>query len=156
MINKGFLFLLSAFFVIFFIIFGFGVSSFGANPPAANITKTEVSKNKSVKIYPYALKRDPFQSFVYGNGSGLSISGLPLDRYSLGSLKIIGIMESRGRYYALVQTPDKRSYIITDGSIMGIERGRVVYINANSVTVAESVPNAIGRMHLIYVVLKLA
>jgi Tfp pilus assembly protein PilP len=107
--------------------------------------------------YPYFLKRDPFQTFLYAQRTAASFKKgeLPLLRYSISSLKVVGIMNRRGKYFAMLQTPDNRSYIITVGSLVGVNRATVVSINENEVGLVERTYNILGRMQSMKVVMHL-
>ncbi|HEC25287.1 MAG TPA: hypothetical protein ENI54_04675 [bacterium] len=106
------------------------------------------AKSQSQMVYPYVLSGDPFQTFLYTRKSitSFKIGELPLLQYSLSSLKIVGIIERKGKYFAMVKTPGNRSYIITVGSIVGVDRARVTSINGNEVKLVERTYNAIGQM----------
>ena len=107
--------------------------------------------------YPYYLKRDPFQTFLYTQKHITSFKAgeLPLLQYSISSLRVVGIMNRRGKYFAMVQTPDNRSYIITTGSLVGVNRARVVSINGNKVILVERTYNILGQMRSAKVVMRL-
>jgi len=64
-------------------------------------------------------------------------------------------MNRRGKYFAMVQTPDNRSYIITTGSLVGVNRARVVSINGNKVILVERTYNILGQMRSAKVVMRL-
>ncbi len=107
--------------------------------------------------YPYFLKRNPFQTFLYVKKPAVSFKTeeMPLLRYNLSSLKIIGIMEGRGKYFAMLQTPDGRSYVITVGSVVGIDKARVTSINDDGVTLTQNTHNALGQMRAVSVTMKM-
>ncbi len=107
--------------------------------------------------YPYVLKRDPFQTFLYTKKPLVSFKAgeLPLLQYGISSLKVVGIMNRRGKYFGMIQTPDGRSYIITVGSLVGVNRARVVSMNANEINLVERTYSILGRMHTINVVMPL-
>ena len=112
--------------------------------------------NKSV-AYPYYLKRDPFQTFLYAQKHVTSFKAgeLPLLQYGISSLRVVGIMNRRGKYFAMLQTPDNRSYIITVGSLVGVNRARVVSINGSEVNLVERTYNILGQMRSMNVVMPL-
>ncbi|MHB8904066.1 MAG: pilus assembly protein PilP [Patescibacteria group bacterium] len=111
----------------------------------------------SKTAYPYYLKRDPFQTFLYTQKPGTSFKAgeLPLLQYSISSLKIVGIMNRQGKYFAMVQTPDGRSYIVTVGSLVGVNKARVVSINGSEVNLVERTYNILGQMRSVNVVMGL-
>ena len=107
--------------------------------------------------YPYYLKRDPFQTFLYTQKHVTSFKAgeLPLLQYGISSLRVVGIMNRRGKYFAMLQTPDNRSYIITVGSLVGVNRARVVSINGSEVNLVERTYNILGQMRSMNVVMGL-
>jgi type IV pilus assembly protein PilO len=115
--------------------------------------KIELLKRKylTVNPYPYNLTRNPFRTFLYTKKPNISFkyAELPLLQYSLSSLHIVGIMERNGKYYAMVSTPNGRSYIVTSGSIMGVNRARIMDITENSIVLSEKTYNQLGQMHTI-------
>lgn len=126
----------------------------------ANGKKVPEHKKKSVSSripYPYYLKRNPFQTFLYTGKPSLSYKKgeLPLFRYDLSSLNVVGIMQRRGVYFALVATPDGKSYIITDGSLVGINRSKVIRITADAVTLMGSTYNVLGEIRNVRTVMRL-
>ncbi len=117
-----------------------------------------VKKAKSADIaYPYYLKRDPFQTFLYTQrpATSFKIGELPLLQYAVSSLKVVGIMSRRGRYFAMVQTPGGRSYIVTDGSLVGVSRAKVVSITSNAIHLIERTYNILGQMRSMNLVMPL-
>ncbi len=115
------------------------------------------NKNKSNIAYPYYLKRDPFQTFLYTQRQTTSFKSgeLPLLQYAVSSLKVVGIMSRRGKYFAMVQTPGGRSYIVTDGSLIGVNRAKVVSITSNAVNLVERTYNILGQMRSMNLVMPL-
>jgi Tfp pilus assembly protein PilP len=124
---------------------------------SAGFTKPQAKKHQSSLVYPYFLKRNPFQTFLYTKKPSVSfkVGEIPLLQYSLSSLKIVGIMERRGKYFAMIQTPDNRSYIVTVGSIIGVGRARIVSINDSTINLVENTYNALGQMRAVNVVMRI-
>lgn len=126
---------------------------------AAKKAKKKSDKNSAGNniAYPYFLKRDPFQTFLYRQShiSSFKEGELPLLQYAVASLKVVGIMSRRGKYFAMIQTPDGRSYIVTDGSLIGVSRARVVSITSNAVTLTERTYNILGQLKTMNVVMLL-
>ena len=144
---------IAAFCIIFLIavpilLYGQGVSA------AGNKSNSSVSKYHK---YPSFLTKNPFETFLYKQKPEISfkVGELPLMQYNLASLHVTGIMSRRGHYYAMVQTPDGRAYIVTVGSIMGISRARVISIGESSILLTEKTFNALGEMRTIRVVMKM-
>ncbi len=55
----------------------------------------------------------------------------------------------------MLQTPDNRSYIITVGSLVGVNRARVISINGSEVNLVERTYNILGQMRSMNVVMPL-
>jgi type IV pilus assembly protein PilO len=108
-------------------------------------------KNLNINPYPYNLIRNPFRTFLYTQKPNMSFKygEIPLLQYSLPSLHIVGIMERNGKYFAMVSTPNGRSYIVTAGSIMGVNRARIINITNNSIVLTEKTYNQLGQTHII-------
>ena len=124
---------------------------------ASSFAKTGGAEASSYPAYPYYLKRDPFQTFLYAQKHVTSFKSgeLPLLQYGISSLKVVGIMNRRGKYFAMIQTPDNRSYIITVGSLVGVNRARVVSISGSEVNLIERTYNILGQMQSMNVVMGL-
>ncbi len=122
-----------------------------------NKSKTVKKLKNSDIAYPYYLKRDPFQTFLYTQRPTTSFKSgeLPLLQYAVSSLKVVGIMSRRGKYFAMVQTPGGRSYIVTDGSLIGVNRAKVVSITSNAVHLIERTYNILGQMRSMNLVMPL-
>jgi Tfp pilus assembly protein PilP len=135
---------------VFILIFAFLFCSYQAGSFA------KAAENPQ-SAYPYFLKRNPFQTFLYTQKHAMSYKAgeLPLLQYGISSLKVVGIMERRGKYFAMLQTPDNRSYIITVGSLVGVNRARVVSISGNSVNLVERTYNILGQIQSMNVVMPL-
>ncbi|MHB8232623.1 MAG: pilus assembly protein PilP [bacterium] len=137
-------------FALLFSLCSYQASSFAKTAEKKTAKKPQIT-------YPYFLKRNPFQTFLYTpkHISSFKAGELPLLQYSISSLKVVGIMERRGKYFAMIQTPGNRSYIITTGSLVGINRARVVSINGNAVNLVERTYNILGQMQSLNVVMGL-
>ncbi len=153
-INIKKLFKVTAAFCIIFLIAG-SVLLYGQEAFAAS-NKPDLSVSKYLK-YPSFLTKNPFETFLYKQKTEVSfkVGELPLMQYNLASLRITGIMSRRGHYYAMIQTPSGRSYIVTAGSIMGISRARVISIGESSILLSEKTFNALGEIRTIRVVMKM-
>jgi hypothetical protein len=130
----------------------------GVNNSGTQNKNKSAEKVKSSGIaYPYYLKRDPFQTFLYAqkSASSFKVGELPLLQYAVSSLKVVGIMSRRGKYFAMVQTPDGRSYIVTEGSLIGVNRAKVVSITSNAVHLIERTYNILGQIRSMNLVMPL-
>jgi type IV pilus assembly protein PilP len=80
----------------------------------------------------------------------------PLQRIDLGQFKLVGIILSRGGNKALVEEPSGKGYIISKGTYIGQNFGRVKRILKDKVVVEEEVEDFLsGEMKLQATELKL-
>ncbi len=66
-----------------------------------------------------------------------------LEKYNLGSLKMVGTLERGGRW-ALVQAPDGQVLTVRPGNHLGSDYGRVVAIEPDRLELVEIVPDGSG------------
>lgn len=91
-----------------------------ASASAAESSQTAAPPASTVAPYSYNAdgRRDPFQSLVGTGGdakaapprSGEGLAGMTVDEVS-----VRGVVQSRGQFVAMVQGPDKRTYLIRQG-----------------------------------------
>jgi len=99
-------------------------------------------------------RRDPFLSFVRPEGE--RVEGVPpLQSVSVSELKLIGVASTQGRVNAMVQVPGGKTYPVTIGTRVGVNRGRIRQIDRESITIEEPYLNIFGRTALKQVVMKL-
>ena len=127
----------------------------------AHVTPLPKTPAYQPKAYENPLNRDPFTSFselllrkeaaAAGKGPSPANHGpvQPLEKYALSSLSVTGIVrDSRGKLWAVIDTPDHKVYRATIGSYIGTHNGRIVRIDdgmtKRSVTVEQYMPNAFG------------
>lgn len=72
----------------------------------------------------------------------------PLERIDLSQLKLVGIIQSPGGNKGLVEEASGKGYIISMGSYMGTNGGRVVEISKDRVIVEEEVDDVLGKLTL--------
>lgn len=110
--------------------------------------------------YQSSGRRDPFLSLVYAamraregrKGSML----IPLERYEISQMTLVAIIRGHGiPSYALVGLPDGKHYSLHRGSVVGINKGRVVSIAPDHIVVRETVTDLTGRKITRETVLKL-
>ncbi len=83
-------------------------------------------------------KPDPFRSFVKlldEFDEGLTT---PLERFDLSQLEVTAIIWGSERPRALVRDPAGKGYIVSAGTPIGKNKGRVVFIQDNMVLVKET------------------
>jgi type IV pilus assembly protein PilP len=84
-------------------------------------------------------KPDPFKSYVRQlvaiQQADLSS---PLQRFDLSQLTVTGIVWASERPRALIEDPTGKGYVVQTGAAIGKNRGRIVHIGDNKVTVKET------------------
>lgn len=68
-----------------------------------------------------------------------------LEKYALGSLKMVGTFRKAGELWALVQAPDGIVHRVQKGNYMGTDYGRVVNITEQRIDLTEIVPEGESR-----------
>ena len=108
------------------------------SPPAAEPEISEVVQPDETEVYAYDSegRRDPFVSLI-GRGTDLQpVSERPagLAGLSVNEVSLRGIVFSNGRYLAVLQAADNRTYILQgeerlfDGSVKSISADGVVFL----------------------------
>jgi type IV pilus assembly protein PilP len=72
----------------------------------------------------------------------------PLERIDLSQLKLVGIIQSPSGNKGLVEESSGKGYIISMGTYMGTNGGRVVEISKDRVIVEEEVDDVLGKLTL--------
>ena len=68
----------------------------------------------------------------------------PLERFALGTLRLVGFVEQGGELFALVQPPEGRIARVVVGSHLGRNHGRVTRLGEDGLDIVEVVPNGAG------------
>jgi len=98
-------------------------------------------KNKTpeeVVVARFRPVRDPFRS-VMETGQRVAQSGgsTPLQQYSIGQLKLLGIIWGTAEPVGLVATPGGDEFVVKTGTPIGTGDGKVVAILPNCVVIVE-------------------
>lgn len=84
-------------------------------------------------------KPDPFKSYVRQLVSIQQADlSSPLQRFDLSQLTVTGIVWASERPRALIEDPTGKGYVVQTGAAIGKNRGRIVHIGDNRVTVKET------------------
>ncbi len=103
--------------------------------------KTETTKKKADFKYSGQGRRDPFKPLLKQRrpvGPARTTPLEPLERFTLGQLKVKAVLLGFKVPRAMVQAPDGKSYIVVPGSKIGKNRGIVQGINPEAVVVKET------------------
>jgi type IV pilus assembly protein PilP len=94
--------------------------------------------------YDPASLRDPFRSYVRTETDDPFQA--PLERFDLSQLTVTAIVWGTDEgARALIRDPAGKGYIVTPGTIVGKNKGRIIAIEDNSITVKETYVDALGR-----------
>ncbi len=88
--------------------------------------------------YDPAGKPDPFRSFVKLEDELDEGMSTPLERFDLSQLEVTAIIWGSDRPRALIRDPAGKGYIVSSGTSIGKNKGRVVSIQDNFVLVKET------------------
>ena len=95
-----------------------------------------------IESYHYnpAGRVDPFKPLVKietlkKNASAVKLS--PLQRYDISQLKLVGIAGTGKKKLAMVLDTKGKSYVVSPGTIMGLNGGRVVQILDDQIVIEE-------------------
>ena len=95
-----------------------------------------------------ASRRNPFLSFIVisrGADKAVKIKG-PLECCELNLFRLVAVVVSSENSYALVESPDKKRYIVRRGDLIGAMDGKITRINTRSITVREYARDAGGKI----------
>lgn len=67
-----------------------------------------------------------------------------LESFPLDALHMVGTLQFKGVFYAMIQAPDGVIHRVTTGEYMGRHYGKVVKITVSNVDLSEIVPNGFG------------
>jgi Tfp pilus assembly protein PilP len=87
-------------------------------PPAASTAGKPATNAPPVETYIYRAegRRDPFQNLLNaGSGAMISRKGEGPSGMTLGEVSVRGVLQSRGTLVAMIEGPDKRTYIVHQG-----------------------------------------
>ena len=99
-------------------------------------------------VYDPLDKRDPFETFDFSGDQTLDTSLPPLQRYSLGQLKVTAILKQpNGEYSAFIEDVTGVGYPAKKGTNVGSNAGVVVKITEDSVFVVEQKKDFTGKMN---------
>jgi len=68
-----------------------------------------------------------------------------LEAFPLENLKMVGTLQQKGQYFALVQAPDKGLFRVTSGNHLGQNFGRITGITETDIKLKEIVQDSSGN-----------
>jgi type IV pilus assembly protein PilP len=72
----------------------------------------------------------------------------PLEKVDLSQLKLVGIIRSPSGEKALVEEASGKGYIVTKGTYIGLNAGRVLYVLDDRIVIEEEFENALGKVSI--------
>lgn len=90
-------------------------------------------------------KRDPFRSFVLENAKNQRQDRGPLEQFELAQISLVAVVWDTSKPRALVQDPSGRAFIVSEGTAVGKNDGRIIRIGDNSVVVKETYVDYLGE-----------
>lgn len=91
-------------------------------------------------------KRDPFESFIKDESDIRPRSDNPLLNYDLAKFKLTGIVWGMANPKAIVVDGAGRGHIISRGTRIGINRGKVLRILKDQIVIAEEYRDPLGKL----------
>jgi Tfp pilus assembly protein PilP len=125
------------------------------NDDFSNLSKDEVDMliasfdgKDSDSDYKYSSigKRDPFSPFDFTVKVSVDTTVPPLQRYSVGQLKLSAILRGDKEASAMVETEEGMGYPVRVGTRIGIDNGIVTEILSDKVKITESVTDFTGAV----------
>jgi type IV pilus assembly protein PilP len=104
------------------------------------LTQTVAVPEAEQYRYDPAGKADPFRSFVkvFLSQQDEDSPSTPLERFDLSQLKVTAVIWGSENARALITDPSGKGYIISEGTAIGKNSGRVVRIDDGLVVVKET------------------
>jgi len=91
-------------------------------------------------IYQQKDRRDPFVPLIVPTKKvqkGEGIKAGTLEGYDIGEFTLAAIAKKGSRYIALMTTPDNRSFTVSEGAAIGLNRGKVRKITNDRMIIVE-------------------
>lgn len=95
--------------------------------------------------YVAAGKRDPFRSFVLEHAKDRVHDRGPLEQFDLAQLSCAAVVWNTERPRALILDPSGRGYVVSEGTSVGKNDGKVISIGDNTVVVRETYVDYLGE-----------
>lgn len=109
-----------------------------APKPVAPVVADEAAVEQAEYRYDPTGKPDPFRSFVKLQDELEEGVTTPLERFDLTQLEVTAIIWGTERPRALIRDPAGKGYIVSPGTPIGKNKGRIVAIEDNAVLVKET------------------
>jgi len=118
----------------------------------------ETPKNDKGYVYDRRDRRDPFVPLIETKKKekkGENRVMGTLTSYDIGDFKILAIAKKGDRRYALLLAPGNRSFTVYEGTVLGINNGKVEKITENEIIIIERIENYLGKIESRQLILEL-
>jgi type IV pilus assembly protein PilP len=105
-------------------------------------------------------KIDPFEPLfkekpVFKKTKKKRIPRTPLEKLSLGQLKLVAIIRAPSGNKALVEESSGKGYVIKKGTYIGLNSGKIIKIEKDNIIIEEEIQNVQGNIEVRQIELKL-
>ncbi len=123
-----------------------GTKAFAAEQQAVATQQPATVQQEGAYEYGGLNRRDPFAPLISKREAGREKGLGPLEAYDVNEMKLIAILWSKNKYYAVFSLPDGKSYSVNEGAKVGTRNGVVAKIVKDHVVIRERVRDARGVM----------
>lgn len=122
------------------------VTSPESSQPDAEPVVQDSSKQEGY-IYEQRGRRDPFTSLIIPTAKTDKDNSKigTLEGYDLGEFALLAIAKKGAQYYALLVTPDNRSFTVDKGTRIGLSNGKVKEITSDKIVLEEFTRDYLGE-----------
>jgi len=108
-------------------------------PKPEAVLKAEDSPEQEGYIYDQRGRRDPFSSLIVPKEESIKDDSKigTLEGYDLSEFILLAIAKKGSLHYALLATPDNRSFTVNKGNTIGLRKGTVMEITADMIALVE-------------------
>jgi Tfp pilus assembly protein PilP len=148
--------------MILSLVFSFGGCGKGQPPQKPMAAKVQPSGMKEGNKEPEVVKpvapeeykydsrgrRDPFYSLLeITKKKPLKKKGAsPFESYEVDEVRLLAIASNNNKHYALIILPDKKTYTITEGMLLGLQGGKIEKITKDQVIIREFIQDYRGEI----------
>ncbi|MEN8261918.1 MAG: pilus assembly protein PilP [Nitrospirota bacterium] len=116
-----------------------------AVPPVEAVP--EIKESQAGYVYDRRGRRDPFSSLIIPSAKSSKDDSKmgTLEGYDLSEFVLLAIAIKGEQFYALLTTPDNRSFTVNRGDTVGLNNGKVMEITRDMVALVEHTVNYKGE-----------
>ena len=122
------------------------------------IPASEEKKKNDITAYVYNRRerRDPFKPLIEDKGHKVTHHTIgTLESYDISDFVVQGIARKGGQYFALLQSPDNKSFTVDKGDAIGLNNGTIEDITSNEVITKERYTDPFGNHKSRQIILEL-